>query len=66
MRWKNYNEHMAVRVPMFSDGEYFNYEHAFNVILITVFGVNYCFCYIDIKTQRRHSDGGVYDHCSFK
>lgn len=30
---------------------------------MAVVDANYCFRYIDIRAQRRHSDGGVFDHC---
>lgn len=33
---------------------------------MAVVDANYCFRYIDIGAQGRHSDGDVFDHCSLK
>lgn len=33
---------------------------------MAVVDANYCFLYIDIGAQERHSDDGVFDHCSLK
>ncbi|KAL4126047.1 hypothetical protein QTP88_010279 [Uroleucon formosanum] len=59
-------KHVAIRAPMFSGSEYYNYKNSFSIILMTVVDANYCFRYIDIGAQGRHFDGGVFDHCSLR
>lgn len=57
---------VIIRAPMFSGSEYYNYKSSFSIILLAVADSNYCFRYIDIGAQGRHSDGGVFDHSSLK
>jgi len=52
---------VAIRAPMFSGSEYYNYKNSFSIILMAVVDANYCFHYIDTGAQGQHSDGGVFD-----
>lgn len=59
-------KHVVIRPPPFSGSEYYNYKHSFSIVLLAVADANYCFRYIDVGAQGRHSDGGVFDNSSLK
>ena len=53
-------KHVAIRKPACSGSRFYNYKHFFSVILLAVCDAHYKFLFIDIGSQGRCSDGGVF------
>jgi hypothetical protein len=45
---------------------YCNYKQDFSIVLLAMVDGNYCFRYVGIGAPARHSDGGIFNHCSLK
>ena len=53
-------KHVAIRKPSGSGSRFYNYKHFFSIILLAVCDAHYKFLFVDIGSQGRCSDGGVF------
>lgn len=53
-------KHVKIHKPACSGATYFNYKHTYSVILLAVADANYRFVFVDIGSQGRCSDAGVF------
>lgn len=53
-------KHVILQAPSFSGTEFYNYKQFFSIVLFALVDANYNFMYVDVGTQRRISDGGVF------
>lgn len=53
-------KHVMIQAPGNSGTEYYNYKHFFSIVLFALVDVDYCFRYVDIGSQGRLSDGGIF------
>lgn len=58
-------KHIAFRPPRCAGSHYYNYKGFHSIILLAIVDPNYKFVYIDVGTNGRVSDGGVYEDCDF-
>jgi hypothetical protein len=59
-------KHVVIRAPLFSGSEYYNYMQDFSIVPLAMVDATYCFRYVDIGAPGRHSEGGIFNHCSLK
>jgi len=59
-------KHISVQAPIGSGSDYFNYKKFFSIVLFAVVDANYNFLYVNVGSQGRISDGGVFNQTSFK
>lgn len=53
-------KHVMIQAPVNSGTEYYNYKHFFSIVLFALVDADYCFRYVDIGSQGRLSDGGIF------
>ena len=53
-------KHVPIRKPACSGAKFFNYKHFYSVILLAVCDAQHKFLFIDIGSQGRCADGGVF------
>ncbi|KYN50462.1 Putative nuclease HARBI1 [Trachymyrmex cornetzi] len=59
-------EHVRIDPPLQSGSYYFNYKGTFSIVLMAVVDANLRFIYVDIGTNGRISDSGMWSKCSLK
>lgn len=57
---------ILISKPSNSGSDFFDYKGHCSVILMALVDANYKFLYVDVGTNGRASDGGVWDKCSLK
>lgn len=56
--------HFVLEAPANTGSPYYNYKKTFSVVLLAPVDSNYNFIYVDVGSQGRISDGGVFRHSS--
>lgn len=59
-------KHVKIDPPLQSGSYYYNYKGTFSIVLMAVVDAHLRFIYIDIGTNGRISDSGVWNKCSLK
>lgn len=58
-------KHIVFRPPKSAGSHYYNYKGTHSIVLLALVDANYSFIYINVGTNGRVSNGGVYDDCDF-
>ena len=58
-------KHVSIKPPRDSGSYFYNYKGNHSIVLLAICDANCEFIYVDIGTNGRVSDGGVWDKCSF-
>jgi hypothetical protein len=53
-------KHVILRKPYNTGSTFFNYKHSFSIVLLGLVDYDYKFIYVNIGTQGRISDGGIF------
>lgn len=53
-------KHVVIRAPAKSGSEFYNYKKTNSIILMAVVDHNYLFSYVNIGSNGRNSDGGIF------
>ena len=54
-------KHIVMQLPTNSGSRHYNYKHTYSIVVIAIAGPSYECLYADIGTNRRTSDGGVWN-----
>lgn len=59
-------KHIRIQCPEDSGSQFLNYKNYFSIVLMAVVDSNANFLYIDVGSNSRNSDGGVWNECSLR
>ncbi|RLU25545.1 hypothetical protein DMN91_001701 [Ooceraea biroi] len=59
-------KHSRIDPPLKSGSLYYNYKDIFSIVLLALVDAQLRFIYIDVGTNGRISDKGVWNKCTFK
>lgn len=72
-KWNVYNtigaldgKHIRITCPQFSGSHFFNYKHFNSIVLLALTDANYKFIFVDVGTNGRIGDAGVFAKSSLK
>lgn len=60
------DKHVMLRGPFHLGSNFYNYKGSFSITLFALVDDQYCFKYIDVGSNGRASDGGVFAKSSLK
>ena len=58
-------KHIRIAQPPNSGSFFFNYKGYYSVVLLGIVDASYCFRYVDVGSEGRASDGGIYHQSTF-
>lgn len=59
-------KHFKINPPLISGSLYYNYKDSFSIVLLAVVDAQLRFMYVDVGTNGRISDFGIWNKCSLK
>lgn len=59
-------KHIILQAPINSGSQYYNYKNFFCIVLLALVDAKYNFLYVNVGSQGRISDGGVFNNCELK
>jgi hypothetical protein len=59
-------KHVAIRAPLNSGSEYYNYKGFFSIILFAMVSADYKFTYLDVSANGSSSDARIYNHSDLR
>ncbi|XP_072161378.1 uncharacterized protein [Bemisia tabaci] len=59
-------KHIRITKPFHSGSDFFNYKDFFSIVLFALVDADFNFMYVDIGSEGRISDGGVYNHSKLR
>ena len=60
------NKHIRIVPPAHSGSTFFNFKGTYSVVMHAIIDHNYEIIYIDVGTEGKNADGGIWRQCSFK
>ena len=59
-------KHIRIVPPAHSGSTFYNFKGTYSVVMLAIIDHNYEIIYIDVGTEGKNADGGIWRQCSFK